>query len=87
MYSFNTTIENLKDSITKALVCALEQKNIEAIDTLYNVYSTVRSIKLNNESQMDFEYNLYNDLPNSYMFNGGGSDYIYGNSSEDVIKL
>lgn len=85
--NLNTAIENLKEATSKALVCALEEKNTEVVDTLINVYSTVRSISLNNEFQFSYNFNISTDIPSADFVSGLGTDYISGDSSPDVIRL
>lgn len=85
--NLNTAIENLKEATSKALVRALEEKNTEVVDTLINVYSTVRSIPLNNELQFSYNFNISNSIPSADFVGGFGTDYISGDSSPDVIKL
>lgn len=71
------SIENLKSSVTCALVAALENQHVSLVKQLFNIYSEVQQIKV--PYNYSFNMNSFNYTDTITNFNSP--------SSSDFIKI
>lgn len=75
-----TALETLKDATAKALVEAIENKNVPMVKQLFTIYYEVQQITI----PMDYQYNL--DFDNS-KFQFYGDTIISSGENDDILTL
>ena len=53
----NESLENLKESITRALICALEDKNVPMAKQLFTIYYEVQQMSVPSKDVFSFNMN------------------------------
>jgi len=78
-----TALESLKDATAKALVEAIENKNVAMVKQLFTIYYEVQQMQV----PCEYQYNLdFDGLYDDYITNGGHYDDTFIPSGEVTFK-